>query len=176
MEFRLSHAWKEVSEEIQIGLIQSLLNRVFCTKVKTINIELYNIFLKKVPGLSPKTKTEPVLEESFERMNRDYFSGMMISPNLEFGGKNFRTLGTYDHGTDTIRISNVLVKDQVLMDYVMYHEMLHKKFKYKESGNRTIHHSSQFRAEESKYNCPDVEDKLKDFLRREKRKERFWFF
>jgi hypothetical protein len=175
MEFRLSYEWKEVSEEIQIGLMQSLFNRIYKTKIKTIEIELYNIFMKKMPGLSPKTKTEPMLEESFERMNKDYFNGMMISPNLEFGGKNFRTLGTYDHGTDTIRISNVLVKDLLLLDYVMYHEMLHKKFKYKESGSRTIHHSRHFREEERKYKYPDVEEKLKNFLKKEKWKERFWF-
>jgi predicted metal-dependent hydrolase len=174
MEFRLSHGWKDVSEEIQIGLIQSLFNRIYKTNVKTIEIEFYNIFMKKLPGFSQKTKTDPMLEESFERINTEYFNGMMISPNLEFGGKNFRTLGTYDHGTDTIRISNVLVKDPILLDYVMYHEMLHKKFKYKESGSKTIHHSRQFKEEEKKYNYPDVEDRLKNFLRKEKFR-RFWF-
>lgn len=174
-EFRLSHSWKEVSEEIQMGLIQSLLNKIYNSDVKTMNMELYEIFLKKLPGLIPKTKSEPVLEDSFNRVNEEYFSGMMDLPNLEFGGDNFHTLGTYDHGTDTIRISKVLLKDEIMLDYVMYHEMLHKRFKYKSTGKRTIHHSRQFRIEEKKYNFPDIENKLRDFLRKEKRKEKFWF-
>ncbi len=175
MEFRLSYSWKEVSDEIKTGLLQSLFNKMFNTRIETINIDLYDIFIKKIPQLSPKTKSDPILEESFERVNMEYFHDMMISPNLEFGGDNFHTLGTYDHGTDTIMISNVLVKDQILLDYVMYHEMLHKKFKYKNTGKRTIHHSRQFREEEKKYNYPDVEDKLRQFLRKEKFKSRFWF-
>lgn len=175
MEFRLSHAWKDVSDEIQVGLLQSLLNKVFGTGIKTMNIELYDIFLKKLPAMTPKTKSEPALEESFSRVNEGYFSGMMDSPNLEFGGENFHTLGTYDHGTDTIRISSVLLKDLQLLDYVMYHEMLHKRFKYKSTGKRTIHHSRQFREEEKKFRLDDADDKLREFLRREKRKEKLWF-
>ena len=46
MEFRLSYNWKEVSDEIKIGLIQSLLNKVYKTNIKTVNIDLYDIFLK----------------------------------------------------------------------------------------------------------------------------------
>jgi hypothetical protein len=175
MEFRLSYDWKEVSDDIQIGLIQSLLNKIYRTNIKTLEIEFYNIFLKKVPTLTPKTKTEPILEESFERVNKEYFHDMMLSPNLEFGGKNFHTLGTYDHGNDTIRISELLKKDFVLMDYVMYHEMLHKKFKYRDTGKRLIHHSKQFREEEKKFKAADVEEKLKSFLKKEKWKEKFWF-
>jgi hypothetical protein len=92
MEFRLSYSWKEVSDEIQIGLVQSLLNKIFRTGISTINIELYNIFLKKIPGVTPVTKTDPVLEDSFDRINLEYFNGLLMRPNLEFAGRNFGTL------------------------------------------------------------------------------------
>jgi hypothetical protein len=69
----------------------------------------------------------------------------------------------------------VLKKDPVLLDYVMYHEMLHKKFKYRNTGRRTIHHSRQFREEEKKFKEPNVEKRLKDFLKKERLRERFWF-
>ena len=174
MEFRLSHSWKEVSDEIKIGLLQHLLNKVYKTDIETINTELYEIFLKKIPGLAKKTKSHPLLEDSFSRMNDEYFDGMMSAPNLEFGDKAFRTLGTYDYTTDTIRISTVLRKNMTLLDYVMYHEMLHKKFQYRKTGKRTIHHSREFRQWESRFREPDVENKLKWFLRKEKLKM-FWF-
>lgn len=174
MEFRLSRSWKEVSEEIQIGLIQSLLNKIYKTCRNTVNIDLYNIFLKKVPSFVPKTKTDPIMEESFSRVNEEYFGGIMLRPNLEFGGKNLHTLGTYDHGTDTIRISEVLKKDLHLMDYVMYHEMLHKKFKYKTTAKKTIHHSRQFRQEEKKFSDPEIEKKLSSFLKKERFRKSFF--
>ena len=174
MEFRLSYSWREISDEIQIGLLQSLFNRIYNTNAGSDNIDLYNIFMKKIPATVPKTKSEPVLEESFERVNQEYFNGMMLSPNLEFGGKNFRTLGTYDHATDTIRISSVLTKDLTLLDYVMYHEMLHKKLKFRSTAKRTIHHPREFRELEKRYSVPDVEDRLKSFLKKE-RHRMFWF-
>jgi len=174
MEFRLSHNWKDVSDEIKIGLIQSLMNKIYKTDNKTINIELYNIFLKKIPVFTPITKTEPILEESFNRINREYFHDLLSMPNLEFAGNNLRTLGTYDHGTDTIRISEILKKEPLLLDYVIYHEMLHKKFKYKETGKKRIHHSGKFREEEKKFKVTDVEEKLKNFLKKERFRQRFW--
>ena len=174
MEFRLSHNWKEVSDEIKIGLLQSLLNKVYNSNINSINIDLYEIFLKKLPILSPKTKSDPVLEESFNRVNKEYFNGLMIMPNLEYGGRNFHTLGTYEYTSDTIRISRILVKDNILLDFVMYHEMLHKKFKYKNQGKRTLHHSKEFRMWEKKYKEPNVEEKLKKFLTKEKFMQRFF--
>lgn len=165
-EFRLSYQWKEVSDEIKIGLLQSLMNKVFKTNIDTINIELYEIFLKKIPKLSPKNKSHPILEDSFNRMNEEYFNGMMMQPNLVFGGRNFRTLGTYSYTDDTIMISSLLKKDQNLMDYVMYHEMLHKKFQYKKTGKKTIHHSKEFKRWEKKYKDKDVENKLNRFLKK----------
>jgi predicted metal-dependent hydrolase len=168
MHFRLSYQWKEISDDIKIGLLQSLLNKVFKSDKKTMNQELYEIFLKKVPTFSKKLESDPILEDSFNRMNDIYFQGIISKPNLVFGGNNFRTLGTYNYNDDTIMISSVLKKDQNLMDYVMYHEMLHMKFRYKKTGKRVVHHSKEFREWESRYHDKDVESKLKQFLRKEK--------
>ncbi|MEM4397598.1 MAG: hypothetical protein QW757_03175 [Candidatus Woesearchaeota archaeon] len=168
MEFRLSYNWKNISDEIKIGLIQTLFNKIYKTNIKTINIELYEIFIKKIPNYSKKIKTDPILEESFNRVNEEYFNGLLEKPNLEFGGKNFHTLGTYDHGTDTIRISEILKKDLTLLDYVMYHEMLHKKLRYKSTGKRNLHHSKEFKELEKKFKVKDIEEKLKNFLKKEK--------
>ena len=79
-EFRLSYNWKEVSDEIKIGLIQSLLNKIYKTDINTINMDLYEIFLKKLPTLAAKTKSDPILEDSFNRMNDEYLNGMLIQP------------------------------------------------------------------------------------------------
>jgi len=46
--FRLSYEWKNVSDEIKTGLLQHLLNKVYKTRIRTMNIEYYEIFLKKI--------------------------------------------------------------------------------------------------------------------------------
>ena len=175
-EFRLSYDWKEVSDEIKIGLIQSLFTKIYGTNINTVNMDLYEIFLKKIPKLSPKIKSDPILEESFSRINEEYFNGMMLQPNLVFGGNNFHTLGRYNYVDDSIMISSALKKDLHLLDYVMYHEMLHKKLQYKKTAKRTMHHSKKFREMEKQFKDPDVEEKLKKFVRREKFRNNLKFF
>ena len=125
--FHLSRDWKKISNEIQIGLIQELLTKILKDKKKTMNMELYSLFMKNVHIAAPKTKTEPALEASFNRNNDEFFNGMMDIPNLQWGNDSTSKLGCYEYGSDTITISTIFrFADPVLMDYVMYHEMLHK--------------------------------------------------
>ncbi|MFH2020777.1 MAG: hypothetical protein ABIJ34_05145 [archaeon] len=173
--FRLSYLWKNVSDEIKIGLLQHLLNKVYKTHNRTMNVEFYEIFLKKLPNVTPKTQSDPILESSFDRINMEYFQGQIMQPNLMWGDKTFRTLGSYNHLNDTVKISTVLKNDQHLLDYVMYHELLHKKLKYYETEKKRIHHSPEFKRLEKEFKDEDVEDKLKAFLRKEKFKRFFWF-
>ena len=99
-------------------------------------------------------------------MNEQYFFETMEVPNLRFGKHSTRQLGLYEYGTDTITISSVLRNaPESILDYVMYHEMLHKKFKYSHSGGRSHHHTAEFRQAEAKYYLKDAEDQLSRFLR-----------
>ena len=50
----------------------------------------------------------------------------------------------------------------------MYHEILHKKYKFKNSGNRSYHHTKEFRKREKEFEDPDIESKLKQFLTKQK--------
>src|SRR3989338_3624719 len=46
LEFRLCRKWEDVSKEIQIGLLQELMLRLFKDKQKTMYMDLYNNFVK----------------------------------------------------------------------------------------------------------------------------------
>ncbi len=156
--FNLSRDWKKISKEIQIGLIQELMAKILHEKKsKTMNMELYNTFLKKIHIAIPKTKTDEILEESFNRVNDLYLNGMIDIPNLKWGSDSTSKLGSYEYGSDTITISTIFKNaEQKLLDYVMYHEMLHKKFKFESKNERTVHHSTEFRKMEAKFENRDL--------------------
>ncbi len=170
-----SKQWKGVSPDIQKGLLQELLVRLFKTKKQTINIELYHHFIKSLSNVAPKTHTHPILEESFKRVNETLFNGMMNPPNLKLGN-GVNRLGTYEYATDTVTISSILLENDALMDYVMYHEMLHKKHQYKAKPGRHLHHSTQFKKDEEKFpNAQQLEIELNKLVRKNKRKFS-WFW
>jgi len=155
--FGLSKNWRRVDGEIKIGLIQDLMQRLFKQKSRnTLNIELYNKFMQSIALTAPKTKTHPILEESYLRVNQKYFSGIIDQPNLALAG-SVSKLGSYDFGTDTITISRILLppsnKSAELLDYVMYHELLHKKLKFssKQTGLKKTHHTKEFKAREMQF-------------------------
>ena len=169
LQFNLSKKWRTISKEIQIGLIQGLILRVFKEKNNTMNIDLYNNFMRNLHISVPKTNTDPILEKSFDRINEKYFFGLMEKPNLVWHN-SIRRLGSYEYGSDTISISRVLLEDSDLMGYVIYHEMLHKKFKFNSSNGRTCHHTKEFKEMERKFeNSMDMEQRLKGIGRKRKR-------
>lgn len=174
-QFNLSRKWKTVSREIQMGLIQGLMLKIFREHKKTMNIDLYNGFMKNLHISIPKVNNDSVLEESFNKVNEKYFLGLIERPNLIWHD-SIRRLGSYEYGTDTISISRVIDSDKNLLDYVMYHEMLHKKHKFHEKNGRTFHHTREFRKMEKSFeNSEEMEDKIKGLMRQRRRKVFGWF-
>jgi predicted SprT family Zn-dependent metalloprotease len=174
-QFNLSRKWRKISKEIQIGLIQGLMLKVFKDKRKTTNIDLYNSFMKNLHISIPKINNDPVLEESFNKINEKYFFGLIEKPNLT-RHNSIRRLGSYEYGTDTISISEVLLSDKNLLDYVMYHEILHKKHKFYEKNGRTFHHTKEFRRMERSFEgSGEMEDRIKRLMRHKRRKKFGWF-
>ena len=168
-----SKQWKEISPTIQKGLYQELFVRVFKVKKQTIHMDLYHHFIRSLPRITPKKKTHPVLAASFQRVNEHLFSGIMEQPNLKIG-RGINRLGTYEYATDTVTISSILLEHSALMDYVMYHELLHKKHQYTSNKGRSCHHSREFLAEERKFpNAALLEQELQQIFTREKRR---WFW
>ena len=177
IQFNLSKKWKNISEEIRIGLVQELLLKIFKEKRKTTNIDLYNLFMKNVHISIPKTKTDLTLEKSFSRVNEKYFFGLLDRPNLIWGSFSIRKLGHYEYGSDTISISKVFKNsDNDILDYVMYHEMLHKKHKFDNKGRRNFHHTKEFKKSERNFdNSQLMEEKISRFIRKIRLKNTFKF-
>lgn len=164
--------WKDVDPDIKIGLIQHLMMKIFKTKKSTINTEFYDTFIKKLHLVIEKTENEPFLEESFNRVNEKYFYGTMLPTNLKFGRRSTTTLGSYSYTTDTITISTIFKEGpEDLLDYLMYHEMLHKKMQFKTTNNRSLHHSKRFKEKEREFNnSKEMEKRLSEFAATKRRR------
>jgi hypothetical protein len=92
------------------------------------------------------------LGEIFADLNARYFDGRLEQPELSWSQRRTRrVLGHHDHIHSAIVISRTLDSARIprfVLEYVLYHEMLHVKHPPRVEGHRTIYHSAQFRVEE----------------------------
>lgn len=95
------------------------------------------------------------LEDVFRRVNQVYFGGSMDRPKLTWSTVlTRRKFGHYDLIRDTIMISRTLDDADVpefVVDFVMYHELLHKKLGVRWQGGRLMAHTAEFRIEEKRF-------------------------
>lgn len=95
------------------------------------------------------------LEEIFHALNRRFFHGQIPSARLGWSQRNsHRILGHYDSGHGAIIISRKLDSPSVpryLVEYVVYHEMLHIRFPVERRGQRRVIHPREFREAEKKF-------------------------
>jgi predicted metal-dependent hydrolase len=92
------------------------------------------------------------LDEVFEKLNTRFFHGLMARPRMSWSqAKTRRILGHYDPAHNAIIISRVfdhLAVPAYVLEYIVYHEMLHLKHPVKLRGSRRCVHSAEFQAEE----------------------------
>jgi predicted metal-dependent hydrolase len=104
------------------------------------------------------------LADLFRKINRQYFQGELEQPRLIWSARSsVRRLGTYQPEADTISISRRLDNHdipQILVEYVLYHEMLHKKLGLKEVNGRRYAHTSAFRKLEKQFEYFEEAEKV----------------
>src|SRR5262249_45333298 len=95
------------------------------------------------------------LESLFNRLNEEYFGGSLAQPRLSWSVKKSRyILGRYDAIHHVIFISRLFdVPDlpPYVVEYVLFHEMLHLKHRSRVHDSRTMVHTPEFRAEEKTF-------------------------
>jgi hypothetical protein len=95
------------------------------------------------------------LNDIFARVNAAYFGGLMPKPTLTWNRTlTARKFGHYQPGRDTIMMSITLDDPEVpafVVDFVMYHELLHKKHGSMTVNGRRLSHSPAFRADERQF-------------------------
>ena len=95
------------------------------------------------------------LDDLFDKLNREYFSGGLRRPRLGWSRRLTRShLGHYDPAHDTIVLSRLLDQPDVpvcLPEYILYHEMLHLRFPVEVCDGRRRVHSREFHREEKRF-------------------------
>jgi hypothetical protein len=95
------------------------------------------------------------LEEVFDSLNMRFFSGLLGRPDLTWSEHHAKhLLGHYDAAHNTIVVSRVFDRPsspRYAIEYLLYHEMLHLKHPIKSRGLRRCIHSSEFKADESRF-------------------------
>jgi len=95
------------------------------------------------------------LSRSFDRVNREYFGGSMERPRLRWNQIiTSRKFGHYQRSTDTVVLSITLDQPGVpefVVDFILYHELLHKKLAAPVVNGRLSSHSPEFRRLERQF-------------------------
>lgn len=95
------------------------------------------------------------LNQIFDQLNLAYFHGLLGRPEISWSAFHSRSnLGHFDPAHNTIIISKVLDRPLVpryVVEYLLYHEMLHLKYPVKLKGSRRCVHPPVFQAEERRF-------------------------
>lgn len=95
------------------------------------------------------------LEEIFNQLNLRFFHGLLGRPCMSWSRDAARNrLGHYDPAHNAIILSRVFDHPRVpriVVEYIVYHEMLHLKHPVKLRGSRRCVHSAEFRADEEMF-------------------------
>lgn len=106
----------------------------------------------------------------FDGLNQQYFAGALERPHIGWSAHSWRRqFGCYDPGPNQILLNRRMDRPgipQFVVEYVLFHEMLHVKHPTRRSGCSLISHSPEFRAEEKRFAHFKLARKVLDHLAR----------
>lgn len=182
LEVRVTDVLQGAPAPILEALANILISKLIRRPVPKIHSERYRRYLnrkemrrslqlvKQTRGrkfVSGPQGTHYNLEQLFEDLNVRYFAGLMARPLLGWSRRPSRTmLGHYDPSHNAIIVSRFLDRSIVppfVVEYVLFHEMLHLRFPVQHRGARRCVHTPDFKAAEKEF--PAIQQ-AKDLLRR----------
>lgn len=95
------------------------------------------------------------LEAMFAELNGRYFDGGLERPRLGWTLRDgWRTHGHYDSAHDSIALSRTLDDERVprfVVEFVLFHEMLHVAIPSQVRDGKRFHHTPEFRSAEARF-------------------------
>ena len=167
---RLTQIFEAAPMEIQKSLASILVSKILRKRVPRADLENYQAFVKtesvqtqafenrrrRGRKIVTTAKGEVYdLTEIFESLNRIYFENSLPKPVLTWSAqKTFHRLGHHDSTHETLVISKSLDDKKVpafVVEYVVYHEMLHIKHPTIIRNGRRYNHTPAFRRDEENF-------------------------
>jgi len=167
---RVGEICREMPLASHRGLAYILVGKLFRRKIPPGAREIYDRYIKsdEVRLLAQDSKRERGrkvvtsskgtvydLDEIFDRLNSRYFRATLPRPVLTWSArKTYRILGHHDATHDHITISRSLDSADVpasVVDYVLFHEMLHIAHPTQHVNGRRYNHTPAFRRDERKF-------------------------
>ncbi len=152
------------------GLAYILVGKLLRKKIPAGAREVYSAYIKsdfirdkaavikKMRGRKVVTTSKGSvydLDEIFATVNRDYFRDAIPKPVLTWSAKKtFRILGHHDATHETVAISKSLDSGDTpryVVEYVVFHEMLHIAHPTKYVNGRKYNHTPAFKRDEQRF-------------------------
>ncbi len=167
---RVGEICRDMPLDGQRGLAFILVGKLFRRKIPREANDAYNAFIKsddireratvhkRERGRKVVTTSKGEvydLDEIFAAVNERYFGSWIRKPVLTWSAqKTYRILGHHDATHDTVAISKSLDSKKVpqfVVEYVVFHEMLHIAHPAKNINGRRYHHTPEFKKDERRF-------------------------
>ena len=171
LSIRISDLFKDAPLHVGRALATILLSKLYRKKVDAAVHRTYRSFILRADiqerarvartdrgrgaRISQARGRHLDLEPIFDRLNSEYFEAALKKPRISWSTKRSRyILGRYDSTHDTIFISRLFDSVNVpayVVEYVMYHEMLHVRHQTRVRDCRMQVHTPEFKNAERRF-------------------------
>ena len=167
---RIGEICREMPPMSQRGLAYILMGKLLRKKIPAGMRDIYDAYIdsthlrekathaKKTRGRKVVTTSKGEvydLDEIFQTINDEYFNGTVKKPVLTWSAKKtYRILGHHDATHDHVAISRSLDDTSVpryVVEYVIYHEMLHIVHPTQHINGRRHNHTPAFKKDEQRF-------------------------
>ncbi len=167
---RLAEVCRDIPLDIQRALAIILVSKLLRKKISPDILETYRGFIKneelreKVLANKSERGRKIIttakgeiydLDEIFTHLNQIYFDGKIKEPTLSWSArKTYRVLGHHDATHETIVVSRSLDDKKTpkyVVEFIVFHEMLHIFHPTQYRDGRRYNHTPQFRRDERKF-------------------------
>jgi predicted metal-dependent hydrolase len=170
IKVRINHLFKKAPQAVLEAIAHILFSRLYQHRTPPEALDRYHRFvesnqqrfrslLQARPGTAPMASQARGrhfnLQHLFERMNRHYFRSTLVMPTLGWSRRAGQTkLGEYQTLRQAIIINCRLDSTDTpgyVLEYLMFHEMLHMKHGAEIRNGRRVVHTHKFRNEEKQF-------------------------
>lgn len=170
LHVKISDLLRESPLDFHETLAEILLKKLFRKKVSAGVLQAYRVYVNQPEMRDKSVETRKMrgrkvlkgsqgavydLDEIFDLLNQIYFQNALPKPTLTWSAaKTYRILGHHDSTHETVAVSKSLDDKSVprfVVEYVVYHEMLHIKHPTKYLNGRRYNHTPSFKRDEQEF-------------------------